>query len=189
MRPHDSIFCALAVFLFLLSGYAVPSTSADTDVWECPLPDGTSLYTNKERSGCHAMELRPLSLVPAFDASFSSDAHLRPHESAAYFDGFSYDTPAGALRNATSVPDWGREWQASNSLSGSVQGEVCTMYGEWLRLNEKSRGGIFFGTDPSYGSDPTARSFRTPSYSFYDNTRWITLARMFGAGFVPIGCP
>lgn len=189
MRPHDSIVRPLAVFLILLSGYAVASASADADVWECPLPDGTSLYTNKERSGCHAMDLRPLSLVPALEESFSSDARVRPQEAAARFDSFSYDTPAGALRNATSVPDWGREWYASNSLSGSVQAEVCTMYGEWLRLNEKSRGGVFFGTDPSYGGDPTARSFRMPSYSFYDNARWITLARMFGAGFVPIGCP
>jgi hypothetical protein len=68
-------------------------------------------------------------------------------------------------------------------------GEVCSLYGEWLRLNEKTRGGMFFGTDPSYGADPTARNFRAPSFSFYDNARWVTLARMFGTGFVPIGCP
>ena len=57
------------------------------------------------------------------------------------------------------------------------------MYGEWIRLNEKSRGGVFFGTDPSYGSDPTTRTFRAPSYSFYDNARWVTLVKDVRHGF------
>lgn len=189
MRPIDLLVRPIAVFLFLMSSAALATASPDADVWECALLDGTSLYTNKERDGCRPMELKPLSTVPAAGESFPTEAPMRSHESAARFDGFSYDTPAGALRNARPVPDWARQWYAGNGLSGSVQGEVCMLYGEWLRLNEKSRGGIFFGTDPSYGGDPTARSFRTPSYSFYDNTRWITLARIFGAGFVPIGCP
>jgi hypothetical protein len=138
------------------------------------------------------MELKPLSIAPSLPEiaghPFPGGSGMQQDDSPLSTDAFSYDTPVGALRNSRSVPDWAREWQTSNSLSGSAQSEVCSMYGEWLRLNEKSRG-FFFGTDPSYGGDPSTRNFRAPSYSFYDNARWMTLSRMFGTGFVPIGCP
>lgn len=58
-----------------------------------------------------------------------------------------------------------------------------------MHLVQKTRGGMFFGSDPSYGGDLSARNQRGPSYSFYDNTRYVTLSRLFGRGFVPIGCP
>jgi hypothetical protein len=86
------------------------------------------------------------------------------------------------------VPDWARDWHASIASSGSVQAQICSMYGEWLNVNEKTRGGFFFGTDPSYGGDLSGQNQRGASYSFYDNTRYVTLKRMFGQGFVPIGC-
>jgi hypothetical protein len=69
-----------------------------------------------------------------------------------------------------------------------VQAEVCTLYGEWLSINQKTRGGFFFGSDPSYGGDLSGWNQRGPSFSFYDNARYVTLSRMFGQGFVPIGC-
>lgn len=181
MRSHHCRLFLLTLCCFILTGPSFTIASTDAEVWQCPGPDGTPLFTNKERAGCQVMELKPLSITSSLPEM--SD-HLNAPSAA---DAFSYDTPAGALRN--SVPDWGREWQANNTLAGSIQGEVCSMYGEWLRLNEKSRGGVFFGTDPSYGADPTARNFRAPSFSFYDNARWVTLSRMFGTGFVPIGCP
>lgn len=31
-------------------------------MWECPQADGITLYTNKERAGCHAITLKPLSV-------------------------------------------------------------------------------------------------------------------------------
>lgn len=86
------------------------------------------------------------------------------------------------------VPDWARDWYASNTSSGSVQAEVCSLYMEWMQLVQKTRGGMFFGSDPSYGGDVTGRTQRMPSYSFYDNSRYIALSRMFGTGFVPVGC-
>jgi hypothetical protein len=139
------------------------------------------------------MDLRPISTAPSYadiaDHTTPTLPSTHRDDPPLAIDPFSYDTPVVAMRNLTSVPDWGREWQARNQLAGSVQGEICTLYGEWLRLNEKTRGGIFFGTDPSYGADPTARNFYAPSFSFYDNARWMTLAKMFGTGFVPIGCP
>jgi hypothetical protein len=33
-------------------------------MWECPQEDGITLYTNKERAGCHPMTLKPLSVFP-----------------------------------------------------------------------------------------------------------------------------
>jgi hypothetical protein len=69
-----------------------------------------------------------------------------------------------------------------------VHEEVCSLYSEWLTLVQKTRGGFFYGSDPSYGSDLSGRNQRGPSYSFYDNARYLALARMFGTGFVPVGC-
>jgi hypothetical protein len=86
------------------------------------------------------------------------------------------------------VPDWARDWYAGNTPSGSAQGEVCSLYMEWMQLVQKTRGGMFFGSDPSYGGDVTGRAQRMPSQSFYDNARYIALSRIFGTGFVPIGC-
>ena len=44
---------------------AVAETSEELEtMWECPQEDGITLYTNKERAGCHAMTLKPLSVFP-----------------------------------------------------------------------------------------------------------------------------
>jgi len=47
---------------------------------------------------------------------------------------------------------------------------------------------MFYGTDPSYGSDISWRNQHGASYSFNDNTRYGTLSRIIEVGFVPIGC-
>ncbi len=86
------------------------------------------------------------------------------------------------------MPEWARDWYASNTTTGSVQAEVCGLYMEWMQLVQKTRGGFFFGTDPSYGGDITGRNQRGASYSFFDNARYIALSRLFGTGFVPVGC-
>ncbi len=88
----------------------------------------------------------------------------------------------------TQVPGFARDWYAGNTAGTSVQAEVCGMYMEWIHLTQNSRGGFFFGTDPSYGGNPTARNWQAPSYAFYDNARYVALSRIFGAGFIPIGC-
>lgn len=44
---------------------AVAETSEELDrMWECPQEDGVPLYTNKERAGCQAITLKPLSVFP-----------------------------------------------------------------------------------------------------------------------------
>jgi hypothetical protein len=193
MRSHHCGLFLPALCWFLVSNPSLSFASTDAQVWQCPGPDGTPLFTNKERADCQAMDLRPISVAPSYadiaDHTTSTLPTTHREDSPFAIDQFSYDTPAGALRNLTSVPDWGREWQARNQLAGTVQGEICSLYGEWLRLNVKTRGGMFFGTDSSYGADPTGSNLRGPSFSFYDNARWVTLGKIFGTGFVPIGCP
>jgi hypothetical protein len=163
--------------------------SSDVEMWECPGPDGTALYTNKERPGCQPKALRALSIAPSLpDTSLSPSSGGSTYQPPPKTKDFSYDTPIGALRNMTQVPDSGRDWYAGNIAGGSVQGEICGMYMEWIQLVQKSRGGTFFGTDPSYGGNPTAHNWYTPSYSYYDNARYVALSRIFGAGFIPIGC-
>jgi hypothetical protein len=170
---------------FLVS--AVPAF-ADTTVnvdparmWECPQADGTPLYTNKELSGCKLMTLKELSVVPSLE---NMPTYVSPFPPSVP----RYEGPPIATSSSRQVPDWARDWQASIASTGSVYAEVCSMYGEWLNLNQKTRGGFFFGSDPSYGADLSGRNQRGPSYSFYDNTRYRALSAIFGAGFVPVGC-
>jgi hypothetical protein len=163
--------------------------SSAVEMWECPGPDGTTLYTNKEQPGCQPKILQALSTVPSLpDLQFRQSSGSSPYHFPSDPHDFSYDSPMGALRNMTQVPDFARDWYAGNAGNGSAQAEICGMYTEWLHLAQNSRGGFFFGTDPSYGGNPTSRNWYAPSYSYYDNARYMALSRMFGAGFIPIGC-
>ena len=188
MWPIRVVFAIFAASL-LLAQPAQATESTAVDMWECSNSDGPTLYTNKERPGCQAMTLATISTVPSWP-----EVTLRPSTGGAIYEptpgvpDYAYDTPMGALRNLTQVPDFARDWYAANRGNGSVQAEVCGMYLEWLNITQNSRGGFFFGTDPTYGASPTARNWQAPSYSFYDNTRYLALKRIFGAGFIPIGC-
>lgn len=189
MQPAHVLVIA-ATFLTLSSTSALADTTIAADPFlmrECPQADGSSLYTNKDVPGCKLMTLKELSVVPSLDnmPTYRPTVAAAPH----------YDIPPSANRNQTgiigggqTVPDWAKDWHASIASSGSVQAEVCSLYGEWIHLVQKTRGGFFYGTDPSYGGDLSGRNQRGPSYSFYDNARYITLSKLFGPGFVPIGC-
>lgn len=162
-----------------------PPPAEPTSTWECPQADGSSVYTNKERAGCRAMVLKPLSVVPSLDhMPIIPQTVAAPH----YYDVPSFQDRGPGFVNRN-VPDWARDWYATNTASGSVHAEVCGMYMEYLQLVQKTRGGFWFGSDPSYGGDLSGRNQRGPSYSFYDNARWMALSRIFGTGFVPVGCP
>jgi hypothetical protein len=186
MRP-TRIFSFLAAILAVFS--AAPAFS-DTEsgsgtTWDCPQADGSSIYTNKERAGCRAMVLKSLSVVP--DLENMPTIPRTTITSEPQYQVPSYQERASGA-GGRQVPDWARDWHASNLSSGSAQAEVCTLYMEWIQLVQKTRGGMFFGSDPSYGGDVTGRTQRMPSYSFYDNARYIALSRLFGTGFIPIGC-
>jgi len=190
MRPAHMLVIAATIFT-LSSTSAFSDTTIKFDPFlmrECPQADGSALYTNKDLPGCKLMTLKELSVVPSLDnmPTYHPTVATAPH----------YDIPpypdrtqTGMTGGGQTVPDWANDWHASIASSGSVQAEVCSKYGEWLHLNEKTRGGFWYGADPSYGGDLSGRNQRGASYSFYDNARYVTLSSIFGRGFVPIGCP
>ncbi|MCP9456110.1 MAG: hypothetical protein NNA18_08410 [Nitrospira sp.] len=185
--PVALLTCGLgATVAFPVSAQMESPSPEPADMWECPMEDGTSLYTNKERPGCREVLLKPLSVVPSLEhlstAPPSSARGEAQDDRPLYQDRFSG-------RGEQAVPDWAREWHASVAPSELMKNEVCSLYSEWLHLAQKTRGGVFFGADPSYGGDRSAGNQRGPSHSFYDNARWVTLLRLFGTGFVPVGCP
>ncbi len=193
MRPFTVFTLAAAAALVL----AAPPAIADTNetvkfdparMWECPQADGSSIYTNKERPGCKLLALKELSVVPSLDQmpTYRSPYAATPSSDMQY----SMDrAPVGMPTRGQTVPGWAQDWHSSIAWTGgSTQTEVCSLYGEWINLVQKTRGGFFYGTDPSYGGDLTGRNQRGASYSFYDNARYQTLSRIFGTGFVPVGC-
>ncbi len=188
-RRHSMI--VTAALAFFVSGPVLADSSPTPDpsrMWMCLQADGEVLYTNKERPGCRLMQLKPISTVPSLDHMPTiTRAHEPTWHSMDVPPITEHDPPAAASNRQ--VPNWAREWHASLSSSGSVQAEVCSMYHEWIQLVQKTRGGFFFGSDPSYGSNPSGSTLGAPSYSFYDNARWLALSRIFGTGFVPVGCP
>lgn len=189
MRLIRMVFSA-SILAALFSG----SASADTPppapepagVWECLTADGDTIYTNKERAGCRVMMLRPLSVVPSLE-NMPIVPRLAPVAAPHYEVPAYQDRPSGM--GGRNVPEWARDWHASVAPGGSVQEEVCSLYSEWLHLVQKTRGGVFYGADPSYGGDLSGRNQRGASYSFYDNARYVALSNIFGRGFIPIGCP
>jgi hypothetical protein len=185
MRLIRTSLLSTAVLVVTVGAASGDVTPGSVTTWDCPQADGSSLYTNKERAGCQAMELKPLSVVPDLENMPTAPRTLTP--SASHYEVSPYQDRATGM-GGRPVPDWARDWYASNTASGSVQTEVCTLYMEWMQLVQKTRGGFFFGSDPSYGGDITGRTQRGPSYSFYDNARYIALSRLFGTGFVPVGC-
>jgi hypothetical protein len=190
MRPTHLLMIAATIFI-LSSHSAFSETTISFDpllMRECPQADGSSLYTNKDLPGCTLMTLKELSIVPSLDdmPTYRPAVTTAPHsDRPAYPDRHQ----AGMTSERQTAPDWAKDWHASIASSESVHAEVCSMYGEWIHLVQKTRGGVFFGSDPSYGGDPSGRNQRGASYPFYDNTRYVALARIFGPGFVPIGCP
>ena len=178
------LFLAATLMAFPAWSALADAPPEPTIMWECPQADGTSIYTNKEKAGCTAMVLKPLSIVPDLE-----QMPLIPRTNMTTAP--QYAVPRQEPMSVTgspAAPDWARDWYAKNMVTGSVQEEVCRLYGEWMHLVQQTRGGLFFGTDPSYGGDITGHNQWGASYSFYDKARFRALSRLFGTGFVPIGC-
>ena len=185
MRPTRIVFLA-AMFAVVSAAPASSDTLPGSDtIWKCTQADGSFIYTNKEKTGCEAMALKPLSVVPDLENMPTIPRTMTT--SAPHYQSTPYQDRVAGMGGAQ-VPDWARDWYASIAPSGSVQEEVCSLYSEWIHLVQKTRGGFFFGSDPSYGGDITGRNQRGPSNSFYDNARYMALSKLFGRGFVPVGC-
>jgi hypothetical protein len=190
MRPFTAFtwVAAAAVVMTGIPAFGDEALRFDpARMWECPQADGSSVYTNKERAGCKLMVLKELSVVPSLDdmPTYRSPSPAARPSGTAYLG----DQASAMAMGGQTVPEWARQWYSSVAWSGgSAETEVCALYGEWINLVQKTRGGFFYGTDPSYGGDLTWRNQRAPSFSFYDNARYQTLSRIFGTGFVPVGC-
>ncbi len=193
MRPFTAFTFVAAAALVMAASPAFADTNETVKfdparMWECPQADGSSIYTNKERAGCKLMVLKELSVVPSLD---QMPTYRSPYAATSPADmPYPMDrTPAGMAMRGQTVPGWAQDWHSSIAWSGgSIQAEVCSLYGEWINLVQKTRGGFFYGSDPSYGGDLSGRNQRGASYSFYDNARYHSLSRLFGTGFVPVGC-
>lgn len=191
MRPFFTFSLVAAAALAMAAPQAFAETTETVKfdparMWECTQADGSSIYTNKERAGCKLMTLRELSVVPSLDQmpTYRSPYPATPSSDMPY----SMDRAPAAMPTRT-VPAWAQDWHSSIAWTGgSVRSEVCSLYGEWINLVQKTRGGFWFGSDPSYGGDLSGQNQRGASYSFYDNARYQTLSRLFGTGFVPVGC-
>lgn len=186
MRPNQTFYLSVAILAVASAAAAFDdSTSGSATTWQCQQADGSHLYTNKEKAGCSVLALKPISVVP--DLEHMPMAPRTLTTGAPHYETSPYqDHSAGVIEHR--APDWARDWHAGIEPSGSVQQEVCSLYSEWMHLVQKTRGGLFFGSDPSSGGDITGRNQHRPSHSFYDNARYIALSRLFGTGFVPIGC-
>ena len=191
MRPFSTFLLVAAAALAVAASSASAETTETVKfdpsrMWECTEADGSSMYTNKERAGCKLMVLKELSVVPSLEhmPTYRSPYPATPSSHMPY----SMDRAPASMPIRT-VPGWAQDWHSSIAWTGgSVQTEVCSLYGEWINLVQKTRGGFWFGSDPSYGGDLSGQNQRGASYSFYDNARYQTLAKLFGPGFVPIGC-
>ena len=191
MRPSKvlTLFAAAALTVSTTTAFAENDETVKADparMWECVQADGSSIYTNKERAGCTLMALKELSVVPSLDhmPTYRSPYPETPRSEMPYTLDRTHDMRAGQ-----SIPGWAQQWHSSIAYTGgSIQQEVCSLYGEWINLVEKTRGGFFYGADPSYGGDLSGRNQRGASFSFYDNARYHALSRIFGTGFVPVGC-
>ena len=189
MRLMQTFLSAAALVVFLAGptwGDTPSPTPEPSAMWECPQADGSAIYTNKEGDGCRAMMLKPLSVVPSLENMSTMPRIMTA--AAPHYQVPPYQDHTPGIKGQYD-PGWARDWHANNASSGSGRAEVCGMYKEWLTLVQKTRGGFWFGSDSSYGGDLSGRNQRGPSYSFYDNARWMALSRMFGTGFVPVGCP
>ena len=171
----------LVAFTLVSSAYGdTPPPPEPSQTWECPQADGTLVYTNKEKPGCRGMALKSLSVVPSLDNMPLIPRSIgNPPYQAAMSQGY------GPVSGTQNVPDWAKDWHASTT---GTRGDICGMFWEWVRLNEKTRGRFFFGSYPSHVGDPSGQNQRGARYSFYDQARYAALARIFGSGFIPVGC-
>ena len=137
MRPF-SVFSLVGAAALVMA--ALPASADTTEtvkfdpvrMWECTQADGSSIYTNKEQSGCKLMTLKELSVVPSLD---NMPTYRSPY-AAAPSDMHTMDRPVTVMgARGQTVPDWAQNWYSSVAWSGgSVESEVCSLYGEWINL-------------------------------------------------------
>src|ERR1051325_12202695 len=79
MPPAYLLMIALTIFtLSSSSAYADTTITFDPFLMrECPQPDGTALYTNKDLPGCKLMTLKELSIVRSEERRVGKECRSR----------------------------------------------------------------------------------------------------------------
>ncbi len=134
----------MMIFLVsMLLTMAATYAFAEESIKQCLQADGTVLYTNKNIKGCKSIKVPELSVVPSL--------HNMPHYIFPHTD---FPTPPSILLPAQikSLPDG-----------------VCSLYSEWVHMNEKQQGGLRNNTVET-------------------QQRRVMLTMVFGSGFYPYGC-
>lgn len=135
-----SILNILCFVTALLITMAATYALASDTMQTCTLADGSVLYTNKDVKGCTILKLPALSVVPDRDYHGSITPKI------------------------TIVP-------ALNSVhpNSIINDRLCSLYNEWMIINEKTQGGmIFAGVD--------------------QKIRYNSLWRTFSSGFIAVDC-
>jgi hypothetical protein len=63
-RRNIVLRCLFSVAVVALSLVPMPSIGEAKTAYACPQPDGTTLYTDRQRPGCRAMDIEPIYPVP-----------------------------------------------------------------------------------------------------------------------------
>lgn len=126
---------------------AVTLAHAGDTMQACTLADGSIMYTNKDIKGCVVLKMPELSVVPAYPT---------------HANGGTLDHPHVLLPEIPVV----KEVQSNGT---SVLSDTCSLYHEWVRINERTLGGFEYN-------------------SVDDTKRRLFLTKIFGSGFSPGMC-
>jgi hypothetical protein len=63
-RIGVSLFSAVILGMCSMAPAGAETSEELEMMWACPQADGITLYTNNERTGCHAITLKPLLVSP-----------------------------------------------------------------------------------------------------------------------------
>ncbi len=138
--------------LFILTLMGLPAHAES--VYTCTNPQGEVVYTNKQLKGytCVVQKLPDLSSVP------QRTTHTVPSTSMGVSP-VTHDDQDPPL-----IMGEHHTFRINPSVGHNVAEQVCDLYGKWLDLNLKTRGGLYY--------DPLTAPLLT----------------MFGGGYIPMEC-
>lgn len=151
MKVYIFGFILVAVFMLFVSRAFAETIQA------CPQADGSVLFTNKKvvNEKCAPVHLPELSTVPSRNAGHLPN--VAPHVSNPYRD---KEIP----KEVELLIEGDQSMKFDPKGPQTVRDQVCDLYGKYLDLSLKTRGGLYY-------SDKTA-----------------PLLSLFGGGYIPLDC-
>jgi len=149
-------FYLLLLFLLLAGiGFMLSPSLAHADVvYECTLQDGSKIYTNHPPKGatCTRIRLPQVSEVPSYPATMTVADPLPASPQVDEVHEYPLDTD---IRGGFAMHP---------GVGHNVAAQVCDLYGKWMDLSLKTRGGLYY--------DPLMAP----------------MIQLFGGGFIPMEC-